>query len=388
MGKAFRSTGGTTMTRRVVRVSVGGVVALLLASWLMMNLERVPVHRREAPQAEARRNPWLAAERFTARMCGRLTRQSDARILDRLPAGATLLLDRQRPHVLSAERLRRLLAWIEDGGYLIAVAELPGVDDPLLDTLGVRRLEPSPATAAQWSPVLQVTLPGAARSPTIDASGHLLQADGRQPVWSAGQPGFGQQILHFDIGRGHLTLASDLDEQLSNRRIGEREHAELYWTLLGRYSGTPQPEVLLLSRLQMPRLGEWIWQHAWAACVATATLVVLWLWRIVPRFGGAQAEAPPARRELREHLAAVARHQWRSGALAVLLEPAREHFRNRLGQRQPAIAAQPAETWAAALAVLSSQPVGRIAAALAGRVATANAFTDAMRTLQELERHL
>ena len=108
----------------------------------------------------------------------------------------------------------------------------------------------------------------------------------------------------------------------------------------------------------------------------------------MPRFGGAQAEAPPARRELREHLAAVARHQWRSGALAVLLEPAREHFRNRLGQRQPAIAAQPAETWAAALAALSSQPVGRIAAALAGRVATANAFTDAMRTLQELERHL
>jgi hypothetical protein len=86
---------------------------------------------REAPQAEARRNPYLALERLTVGMGGRLTRRSDARVLDQPPAGSTLFLDRRRGHLLPPERLRRLLAWVEAGGHLIAVAEAPQLADPL-----------------------------------------------------------------------------------------------------------------------------------------------------------------------------------------------------------------------------------------------------------------
>jgi len=379
------------MTRRQRMASIFALVMLaLFAGWLGNHLERVPVTYREAPQAEARRNPYLALERFTMRMGGQLTRQSDARVIDRLPAGGTLFLDRQRAHRLPPERLHRLLAWVEDGGYLIAVAERPGVADPLLDSLGVRHSETLPEAPRAQQRVLEVTLPGMLRPLRIDASWQHLEAGGRQPDWSAGEnaDGVGKQILHFNLGRGHLTIASELDRQLSNQRIGAMDHAELFWTLLGEHDRSSPPQVLLLSRLQMPTLLDWLLDNAGAACVAAATLLVLWLWRIVPRFGRAQPEVPPASRELREHLAAVARYLWRSGALATLLVPAREHFRNRLALRQPGIAAHPTRIQVTALAALTGLSAERIAAALDGRIDAPHAFTDALRTLRDLERQL
>lgn len=378
------------MTRRRM-ASIGAFVMLALSTgWLISHLERVPVTYREAPQAEARRNPYLALERFTARMGGQLTRRSDARIIDRLPAGGTLFLDRQRAHRLPPERLHRLLAWVEDGGYLIAVAERPGVADPLLDHFGVRHLEPPPEAPRERQHVLEVTPPGALRPLRVDARWPGLEAGGRQPDWSTGErtEGGGKQILHFNLGRGHLTIASELDSQWSNQRIGAMDHAELYWTLLSAHDRSPQPQVLLLSRLQMPTLFDWLLENAGAACIAAATLLVLWLWRIVPRFGSVQPEMPPARRELREHLAAVARYLWRSGALATLLVPTREHFRSRLALRQPGIAACSTTLQVSALAARSGLPAARIAAALDGRVETPHAFTDALRTLRDLERQL
>jgi len=368
----------------------GLLVALalgLVGFWLLDHLERVPVVQREPAQREAMRNPYLALERFTERQGGRLARASDARALERLPPGGTLFLDRQRPHLLSAARLQGVLDWVANGGYLIAVAELPGVADPLLDRLGVSRT-PQPLRARQPPGVLEVNLPGGARPLHINLAETTLRPGTRQPAWSAGRRPNAAQILHFSVGRGHLTIAADLDAQLSNARIGDNDHAELYWSLLERYDRSAQPQVLLLSRLRMPTLFTWLWETAWAACLAAGALLGLWLWSVVPRFGSIRPEAAPGRRELREHLAAVGRYLWRSGGLAALLSPAREHFQRRLQLRQPAVAALPPEARATALSTLTHRPATAIAAALAGPADTARSFTAALRLLRNLERDL
>ena len=55
------------MRRRRLWVVLLALLAVgFLAVWLVGRLERVPVPVREAPQAEARRNPYLALERLTA----------------------------------------------------------------------------------------------------------------------------------------------------------------------------------------------------------------------------------------------------------------------------------------------------------------------------------
>ncbi|MCM8611442.1 DUF4350 domain-containing protein [Accumulibacter sp.] len=374
------------------RLLAAGLLALLalgsLTIWLVDHLERVPVSVREAPQAEARRNPYLALERLTAGMGGRLRRQSDARVLDDPPAGATLFLDRQRAHLLPPERLRRLLAWVAAGGHLIAVAEDSQLADPLLDSVGVGRATGAVAEMPRRPASISVQPPGGSRPLQVAASWQKLSATARQPAWSAGEDGQEAQMLQFRIGEGRLTVASELDQQLGNRRIGELDHAEFFWTLIGGDEGSPPPQVLLLSRLQMPTLFEWLAENARAAAFAALLLLLLWLWRIVPRFGGLQAEPAPSRRELREHLAAVGRYLWRCGQLAALLPPAREHFRHRLGQRRPGIAGQAPAAQASQLAALSGLPPARITAALAGHADGPHAFTDALRTLRELERIL
>ncbi len=374
------------------RLLAAGLLVLLavgaLAVWLLDHLERVPVAVREAPHAEARRNPYLALERLTAGMGGKLRRQSDARVLDDPPAGATVFLDRQRAHLLPPERLRHLLAWVAAGGHLIAVAEDPQLADPLLDSVGVGRAPRAMAEMPQHPASIAVQPPGGSRPLRVAASRQTLSAMGRQPAWSAGEDGQGAQMLQFRIGEGRLTVASELDQQLGNRRIGELDHAEFFWTLIGGNEGLPPPQVLLLSRLQMPTLFEWIAENARAAAFATLLVLFLWLWRIVPRFGNLQPEAAPSRRELREHLAAVGRYLWRCGCLAALLPAAREHFRHRLGQRRPGIAGHAPAAQANQLAALSGLPVARITAALTGPADAPHAFTDALRTLRELERVL
>ncbi|HNJ51596.1 MAG TPA: DUF4350 domain-containing protein [Accumulibacter sp.] len=376
------------MKQRALYAGLLLCAALGLAGfWLLSHLERVPVVQREPAQDEARRNPYLALERFTERQGGRLARSSDARVLARLPPAGTLFLDRQRPQFLSTARLQELLDWVANGGYLIAVAELPGVADPLLDSLGISRTA-RPPRSRKPAGVLEVALPGADRTLRVDLAETMLRPGVRQPDWAAGRRASAAQILHFSVGRGHLTVAVDLDQQLSNARIGDNDHAELYWSLLERYDRSPQPQVLLLSRLRMPTLFAWLWEIAWAACLSAGALLGLWVWRVVPRFGNIGPDAPPGRRELREHLAAIGRYLWRSGGLSALLAPARERFQRRLQVRQPAIAALPPEARAVALGALSHRPAAAIAAALAGQADNPRTFTAALRLLRNLERDL
>ena len=378
------------MSRRLIWGIVALLALLTLAIWLALRLERetVPIH--DPPQAAARRNPYLALERYIERMGGTLTRRSDAGALDRLPAGGTVLLDRHRSQWLPPERLQHLLSWIEDGGYLLVVAERPDVDDPLLEHFGIQRLtkpisKPDSFSADQPR-VLEIKLPEHYPALRVDAALAALTSGSRPPLWSAGHSGDEAQWLHYVIGRGNLTVAVGLDSQLSNRRIGELDHAELFWILLSRYDRSPKPQVLLLSRLQMPGLFVWLWENAREACIAAIALLLLWLWRIVPRFAACVPEAPPTRRELREHLAAVGRYLWRAGALPSLLVPVREHFQNRLAFRHPKIAALPPEEQAAALSELSGYPSAMIVSALYGSAISPQAFTDILRTLYKLER--
>jgi len=381
------------VTRRLVwGLVLLAVIAVAGGVWFFDNFEQVPVKKREDAEKEARRNPYLALEHLLARLGHPVRRADKVQAIDAPAPGSVIFLDRGRNHLMSAERLDRLLAWVEAGGHLIVVAEDRRRPDPLLERLGVMRLDaPTPKGRSPWPGANgSIELPGLDQPLKLGGTGlgNLRPGKAAVPEVQAGPLGAGHRLLRYRRGQGSITAMTDLDRLLHNRRIGEADHAELFVTLLrqatGETTGVKAP-LLLVSRLEMPSLWEWLAENAAAAVASFLVLLGLWIWRGLPRFGGIAPDLPPARRELREHLAALGRYTWRSGGLPLLIEPLRESLRNRIALRHPAIAALPPHEQAAALAKLTSRAEGLIANALHGAVETPHAFTQAARTLRNLE---
>lgn len=384
------------MTRRMVWSALLLVAAVvLLGSWFVAKFEQVPAERWTPPAGEARRNPYLALERFLNDMGRPLQRATDATRLDRLPAGGVLILDSHRRAHLSPARTARLMDWVAAGGYLIVAAEAPGIADPVLEFFEVNccgpAAQPTASGKARNQPFprsLTVAIPGAPRALQTDFIPGRLSPGQTPPDWQAGAPNQPAQMLHFHLGSGQVTLLSSLAALADNQHIGHLDHAELLWTLLATYQPERRRPVILLSRLASPTLADWLLDSAWTAAFSLAVLIALWLWSVVPRFGQARPPVPPARRELREHLAAIGRYVWRVGGLAFWLDTARAACRNRLALRHPGLVDLPPADQALALAKLSGHPAELIAAALHRDAQSPQSFTLALRTLRHLERTL
>jgi hypothetical protein len=196
-------------------------------------------------------------------------------------------------------------------------------------------------------------------------------------------------MLRFRIGQGWLTVASELDQQLGNRQIGELDHAEFYWTLISGNQrriaaagvaavAAADADAVRMDRRERPRGGGR--DAAPAAAVAVAHRSPL---RQPAARGGAGHAASCASTWRRSAATCGVAGSWRR-----CCRPPASTFRCRLAQRRPGIAGRPPAAQASQLAALSGVPVARIAAALAGPADSPHAFTDALRTLRELERVL
>ena len=385
------------MTRRIVWGSLLAIALVVLGGVLLsMRFEQIEVDHWEPPGAEARRNPFLAATRFLEAMGRQVEQKRSAGALDALPKGGVIVLDSGRRGEMLPERRKRLLDWVAGGGYLILAAEPAGVDDPLLEYFKVDcgcKVETDseeedadePATRPE---TFAVEIPGGQKPLQVNFSQRTFSTGEIEPLWQAGYGKEPPQILHFLHGRGNVTILPMLGGFYNNRRIGEHDHAEFLWRLIETYAPDRSQPVLLLTRMAHVTLLQWLVSTLPAALMAAGTLLLLWLWSVVPRFGTAAPEAPPARRELREHLAAVGRYVWRVGGFDHWLEIARAAFRERLARSHPALLALSPQDQAQALARLTQRPIGLIAAALYEPVRSPQSFTLALRTLRNLERIL
>jgi hypothetical protein len=367
-------------------------VLVLAGAWFVASFEQVPVDRHEGAQREAQRNEWLAAERLFARLGRPLQRVSSPAALATDRVGGVLILDAHRRRGVPRERAELILNWVADGGYLIAAAEAFD-SDPVLDVLGVVRCERRRARKAAAAvaagdpcaplspalPYFELRLPGDEGAPyRIRRSSLQLLAQQTKPEWQAGA------WLHLRHGRGNVTIVDSLDFA-HNRSLGKLDHADLLWDLLGRYQ--PRGEIRLATRLSMPTIWEWLAESAPAALLSLAVLVLLWLWRIVPRFGGVIVPAALERRELRQHLTAVGRCVWREGGLRFWLNTVRSDVEARLALRHPQFAGLDASGRRQLLAQLAGASAPEVWNAVTrGRGESPPEFTAAMQTLQRLDR--
>lgn len=404
------------MTRRIVWSLVALLTLTTLGSlWFLKNFEQVPTTNWERPQKEALRNPYLALERLFARLSRPIERVKSPARLDALPANGVLILDNGRRRNIDPARARRLLDWVNAGGYLIVAAENSD-NDPLLKSIGITPCRASPkqclladdngdknddddesddgasahpASKPKNTPSLtEVVLPDSRiryryrDHYPIDS----LLSSSPAPDWTAGRDKTYKHLLHFSRGHGQITVVDDL-QFLSNWQLNNLDHAELIAALIAKYQ--PRGALYLASRMEFPTLWQWLAESAWMTLISGALLIGLWLWRIVPRFGGWLAPADTERRDLLQHLAAIGRSVWREGGLAHWLAVVRQPLRQRLALRHPYLNQMETSRQHTVLAEITACTTADIRSALTpGEAQTPKEFTRAMQTLQNLEHRL
>jgi len=338
-----------------------GALAVLLLVWYASGFERVPVTERVGMSGEARLRPFLAAERFAARM-GLPARELRALPeLDRLPARGVLVLPRHR-RSMDEQRAAQLARWVNGGGHLIVEAEIPGVADPVLARFDLRPVKEAPP-----KPPLRVEVTGSERK--LALTQHRvgrIAAPGRAPRFRVGAPG-AERVVTVAHGKGLVSGALELDFA-RNAFIGQHDHAELLWRMLSLQSAG---ELLVFHHPQRLSLWDFLVENVAGALLAGAALLVLWLWRIAPRYGTLLPDPPPVRRRLLDHLRASGRYLWALGLGATLAAAARDAALRRVTRAYPDFAAAPPAERAARLAALAGLSNAETAALLADDAAHA-----------------
>jgi len=326
--------------RRVFVVAILAACLAAAALWFYSNFERRTESEWIGFQGKARYDRWLAAERLLQRMGAKAAAVRSLPELGSLPASATLLLPRGR-QALSPQLRQSLLDWVQQGGRLIVEAEIPNLPDPLLGALGVRRKlirtadtpKKDEDDSGRLAPI-EVALPPELAPVTVGMNPHIdLKANGALAQFGNGEA---NTMLLLQAGRGHALVLNDF-EALSNHSIGEYDHAEFLWRIVQVDQGAPS--VFFFYDPRKLSLFEWLRAHAWSAVAGAAVLLLIWLWRAVPRFGPTAPDPERTRRRLLDHLRASGRFLWAHDGAQVLVDAAREACLRRIVRVHPELLA-------------------------------------------------
>ena len=370
------------MTRARLAAFALAVLVASGAAWLYFNFERVTEREHTGYQGEARTNFLLAATRLYERM-GKKTRTIDRPMqLAVLPAGATLLLSRFRS-AISKPTIERLLTWVESGGHLIVAAAWHSSTDPILDRLEIERGEMGGRSRRSETSI--VKLPHAPHEMKVVVGNRLDLREGSVRAAHRVDDPRGTILLHYRYGSGQVTVLNSMSF-MTNATIGQHDHAEFAWQLLG--FNPAAPEIVMAFRIETPSLMSALAENGWQALIVAGLLLAAWLWRVIPRFGPLVPDPLPVRRRLLDHLRASGLFHWNHGDIGRLTAAARENCMHRIARTHPVIAALPVPQRAARIAQITGLPEDDILTALTGQPADPRQFTGAIRTLQTLEERL
>lgn len=360
----------------------------------------------------------------------------------------TLMLSDRRLAEMRPARVAEIVAWVRAGGHLIVEAEQPSLDDPLLENWGVdrkkliwrngkyveidrrRSIDDTPANIAdednsEQTPSEEFTFDTEVtpdRRPPVGESGRNLQglpfipapkqaaseitlddgmhfrmhfrpyqnlyrsADGANADAPLITDKYGARLLDFMDGAGRVTVISNFDFMIY-RNLLEYDHAEFIWHLMSN-GNTTEPRVLLALYRQGDGLWNWLSDHAWMVLIGALTLLLLWLWRIVPRFGPLMPVAVDGRRDFSGHVVAAGIYMMNQHAWASLLSTMRHRFLYILKHQHPRTTQMIDAQRVVYLAAQLNANEGDVARALHVQVASRREAIAVIRQLREMMRRI
>lgn len=352
------------------------LIAILIVSlgmtgtaWFLANFEQVTEKVMVGFRGEARRNPWLAAQRLLDRMNLPASEMREFDGLRNLAPDSILVLPQGRL-TISAPIREHIVSWVRNGGFLVIEAENPSIADPFIDEFGVERVAAvdddvtddfapddeeiiydsqdvdQDADYGDENPLdlTLVQLPGSPQTSLVwMAARFSLRAE---RAWFSAGTEYASNMLLLREGDGMVAVVNDLDFA-TNGEIGDLNHAQ-FVVELARFAQASGP-VIFFNNPGRPSLMKWLKVNAWAPLYAAALALLLWLWQVVPRFGPVAPDPERARRRLLDHLRASGRFLWARGQAGRLLDVSREACLRQISRALPDFETATASTQASQL---------------------------------------
>lgn len=242
------------------------------------------------------------------------------------------------------------------------------------------------AGAASASGVREAAAAPASRSGNDDAIRQLFYLRDRlatlgTSLTARSESWQGPHLVQFSVGAGHLLATTDLGPWY-NDQLHYLDHAALL-----DYFAREHEQVWFVRGVQLERLPAWLWRHAAPLVCSLALLLVLLIWRQLPRRQVQLDDATGQPGDFLDHLLASGRLLWRTGNADALLAPLRAEVRRLMQRHRPAHDAGQAGEIATA-ARLSACTEAQVQRALDARPQTLAEFTDLVAILQQLRRTL
>jgi hypothetical protein len=378
-----------TPERRVLRLVVVGLILVVVAlvGVTLSQLERRTLEIEVGPSEEAMRNPFLAAERFLARLEIPVSSESGRERLRLLPPPTDTLVVRH-PGSLAPERRRALDQWMTDGGRLVVTASESGTgtaeEGDLIAGYGVSLSTGDadrPAAEGQTEVLAEISIegPGSPLRAAFSTERALETVAEPEMAIIAGDR---LRTVRLTVGDGSLTALAE-DRFMTNAAIGEHDHALLMVYLL---APAPGGTVWLLYDREMPWIGALLWSTAPYALVSGALCLLAWAWSAGARLGPLQPAPSRDRRDLLEHLDASGDFLRRHGQADHLIKPTRRRVIELWRRRRPDLGGLDDAALAHAIAVAANEDPDAVVRALHVHADDADAFVRQSALLQRLWR--
>ncbi len=257
--------------------------------------------------------------------------------------------------------------------------EEEGDDDQETDIV----IDSEAVESAEEAPRQLVHVPGSHDIFNVSPSAHELVSENPGGWQIAGRSG--AYAVRESYGAGTVTVLGSL-WFIQNQMIGEVDHAPFFWALLSS-SGHLGP-VWFVFGDDAPSIWTSIAKHGWPALSALGIVLILLLWRHMPRVGAPIAPAEPVRRELIEHVDATGRFLVDHAGDHLLTASVQKHVKRRLLMRYPQVAALPERERRGRLAQLAKLSPTEVDAIYRPQVGLSrNDFVAVQRVLERLSQN-
>jgi hypothetical protein len=369
--------------RTAIIALVGSTAVALLVYWVATNTEWMEAKLPMPLRGDARTNPFYAAQRLTAALRARATRD---RLFTPPSPDAVIVLSAWNWN-LSTARRDALQRWVESGGRLVLDRTLSGDDRDFerWSTISHRyqkragpadRDEETCRRFTEERDGAPIDGSPAAGYSLCDVDWNLSLTSTQTPRWAL-RDASGVQALRVAVGRGSVTMVNADPFRYASLLSGD--HGAVFAAAAQLRSGD---EVHFLSEDDYPSLLSLVWEYGAPVVALSLALVALGLWRRAVRFGPLAAPEGLSRRSLREQIRGSGRFALRHGGEA--LHAACLRALDEAAQRRIVGYTQlDARARTESLADLTG--VGRVALAAAVDAASARRANDLLRAIALLE---